>query len=79
MLGKFSSDHPNTLGPETFRVGNRQTYWHTCGTKFPFNGLSTNHDRWGHCQANHWLDYDAVALAVLVFGISAVTFFVLNL
>jgi hypothetical protein len=30
-------------------------------------------------QANHWLDYDAVALAVLVFGISAVTFFALNL
>jgi hypothetical protein len=30
-------------------------------------------------QANHWLDYDAVALAVLVFGISAVTFLALNL
>jgi hypothetical protein len=30
-------------------------------------------------QANHWLDYDVVALAVLVFGISAVTFLALNL
>jgi hypothetical protein len=29
-------------------------------------------------QAN-WLDYDAVALAVLVFGISAVTFLALDL
>ena len=29
-------------------------------------------------QANHWLDYDAVALAVLVFGISAVTFLALK-
>jgi hypothetical protein len=43
--------------------------------------------RWGalsgvsfmRVQANHWLDYDAVALAVLVFGISAVTFLALNL
>jgi hypothetical protein len=54
------------------RERNRQTYRHTCGTKCPFNGLSTNH-------SNHWLDYDAVALAVLVFGISAVTFLALNL
>jgi hypothetical protein len=30
-------------------------------------------------QPNHWLDYDAVALVVLVFGISAVTFLALNL
>jgi hypothetical protein len=30
-------------------------------------------------QAKRWLDYDAVALAVLVFGIGAVTFLALNL
>jgi hypothetical protein len=30
-------------------------------------------------QANHWLDYDAVALAVLAFGMSAVMFLALNL
>jgi hypothetical protein len=32
------------------RERNRQTYRHTCGTKCPFNGLSTNHDRWGPCR-----------------------------
>jgi hypothetical protein len=32
-----------------------------------------------HLQAYHWLDYDAVALAVLVFGISAVTLLALSI
>jgi hypothetical protein len=27
MLGKFSSDHPNTLGPETFRARAAAKFW----------------------------------------------------
>jgi hypothetical protein len=65
----------------TIPENRNQINWRTCGTNYPFNG------RWGvlsgvsfmRVQANHWLDYDAVALAVLVFGISAVMFLALNL
>jgi hypothetical protein len=58
----------------TIPENRNQIYWRTCGTNYPLSGVS-----FMRVQANHWLDYDAVALAVLVFGISAVMFLALNL
>jgi hypothetical protein len=61
----------------------RKIYEQTSGTKRPLGESRALEGLVGigvmHLQAYHWLDYDAVALAVLVFGISAVTLLALSI
>ena len=58
-------------------------YEQTSGTKRPLGESRALEGLVGigviHLQAYHWLDYDAVALAVLVIGISAVTLLALSI
>jgi hypothetical protein len=84
LQGRISkSPIPDQTKVSPMQGRRRKIYEQTSGTKRPLGESRALEGLVGigvmHLQAYHWLDYDAVALAVLVIGISAVTLLALSI